>query len=377
MHQTPVSSSPPSAGLGQPALASAASMAFRVGREACRGERPVGLLDAPRGRAISVCPERGAELSSLRVRDGGTWRELLYRGNDWSPVDGWSGRAPWLWPVAGRCYVNGEPSELPADPDACTYLLGGRVLKMPRHGFVRDREWSLGRAIATRSSASVDCEISGRASDCQQYPFGYALRLECRLDPGGATLRFTCKSSSENHSGMPFTFGCHLTFDLAAWWGSQWLEGVVHGLGSRGFTTDERMQVGDPLALAPAPRLSDPAFASLLVPATPGGAVQLESPEGGRSLQIGFDVEASAGLAEAGEPLWVAYRDPLGRFFCLEPWVGWPNGINTGRGRVSLPPGAKWSVTLRLAALGKAAATGGVSPAASTDASRRPIKQIP
>ena len=47
--------------------------------------------------------------------------------------------------------------------------------------------------------------------------------------------------------------------------------------------------------------------------------------------------------------LWGEGTDETGGFICVEPWIGGPNSLNTGRGRVALSPGHsfQWAFTLK------------------------------
>ena len=60
------------------------------------------LRDEEAGLEISIAPEKGGETSSLRVRAGEEWVETLYLANDYAPREGWTGKAPLLWPATGR-----------------------------------------------------------------------------------------------------------------------------------------------------------------------------------------------------------------------------------------------------------------------------------
>src|SRR6266498_4070617 len=62
----------------------------------------VVLHDEKGGLEASICPSQGGELCSLRLRHKGAWTELLYRAADYSPAEGWRGKAPLLWPATGR-----------------------------------------------------------------------------------------------------------------------------------------------------------------------------------------------------------------------------------------------------------------------------------
>jgi len=298
--------------------------------------RPITTLRAPTSRLeASFAPADGCELSGLTVRDDdGRAHELLYRGNDWRPVTGWQGRAPWLWPAAGRSYAPGDHEAAPAG--RTSYAWNNRVYPMPVHGLIRHRAWRV-EQVAPHFIAACD----SRDDEHSCYPFDYRVRLAGELRGDELCMTWTCEASPRNDGPMPFMFGNHLTLDLRRWWGAAWLNGTIHGLADHGYDTDARMQKHRRLALPRALRMDDARCASLLVPAAATGPVRLTSPDGLRTIRVSLE-------AEDASTLFVLYREPHGAFFCCEPWIGWPNALNTGEGRVDLPPGATWRCTLRL-----------------------------
>ncbi|HEX7010092.1 MAG TPA: hypothetical protein VF184_08920 [Phycisphaeraceae bacterium] len=346
-----------------------------------QGRPVVSLRSDAAGTAAALSAQDGAELCSLEVFDQGRWRQLLYRGGDWRPVDGWAGRAPWLWPVAGRAYA--DPRDGLTDRDRCTWRWQGRVLPIPQHGLVRHLAWKLRHRSATEHHASCSAELAhGPTAD---YPF--ASRLRVSLEVGGPCVQMTLEvQAGDNPHPMPFHAGNHLTFDLRDWWGPRWLEGVIEGLGPVAWTTDALMQADRCIDLPQRPLpLTDARLASALIPAGASPRVRLIGPDGAKRLDLLFSARSS----QPDGLLWVTYLDPQKRFFCCEPWVGWPNAINTGRGRVDLPPRQTWAFEIKIqwhaarsaADRSDAARLAGPSPlmpspvAAGANGSARPVAQ--
>ncbi len=60
----------------------------------------VSLIDNNAGFAVDICPSFYGELSSMKLRRGNDWIELIYRANDFSdPAPGdWRGKASHLFP---------------------------------------------------------------------------------------------------------------------------------------------------------------------------------------------------------------------------------------------------------------------------------------
>jgi galactose mutarotase-like enzyme len=178
------------------------------------------------------------------------------------------------------------------------------------------------------------------------YPFVYKLSTTQQLSDSGLRIAFRVEASPENTGAMPFCLGMHFTFNFSSWWGDDWLSGTVQGLGDCAWRTNDRAQPADRFDLpSEAIPLKDSAFNSAIIPARADVPVKLVSPEGSRSLAMSFD--ETSGIKD-GDLTWVSYVDAQKRFFCLEPWVGWPNAINSGRGRVELQPGQTWEFQLQM-----------------------------
>ena len=60
------------------------------------------IRDEQAGIEVAVAPSRGGELAGLSIRRDGIWIETLYRGRDYSSVEGFKGKGPFLWPATGR-----------------------------------------------------------------------------------------------------------------------------------------------------------------------------------------------------------------------------------------------------------------------------------
>ena len=317
-----------------------------------RGQRFVGdviehanrdllaIGDLQQGVAVCTSPADGAEISSLLVYENGQWHELLYRANDFTRTEGWPGRAPWLWPIAGRCYVASHSH------DECAWQWDGVVRPMKRHGFARHQAWNAIPPIMAVDKVTSGAELCSGNNYQDIYPFNYELTAKQQLSDDGLRITYRVVASPENSGAMPFCLGLHFTFNFSSWWGHDWLSGTVQGLGNLAWRTDDRAQPSSRFDL-PANEipLSDSSFNSAIIPARSGGPVKLVSPDGDRSVAIWF--EESLGIND-GDVTWVSYVDSERGFFCLEPWVGWPNAINSGRGRVELEPGQSWEFQLQM-----------------------------
>jgi galactose mutarotase-like enzyme len=128
----------------------------------------------------------GAQLSTLRDRAA---RDLLWNGDP----SVWSGRAPLLFPIVG-VLVNGS------------YRWGSKTYRLPRHGFARDRTFSIDDATPSTAEFRLNADETSFLS----YPFRFELAV--RFELVGATLSLTTSIRNMGDTDMPASFGYHPGF---------------------------------------------------------------------------------------------------------------------------------------------------------------------
>ncbi len=290
-----------------------------------------GLMEA------AIAPERGAELTSLKVRFGGEWIELLWRANDFSEVKGWTGRAPLLWPAVGRNFAPGVKAN--EEAIGTSWKLAEKLLPMPIHGFARDHVWE----VVSQSADRVLLRWKDSERTREFYPFGFTFDIEYRATAGGLAMTHTITAAADNARPMPFSIGNHITFRVP-------------------------FVAGDPLAMT----FETPSTREYLkregsVPSGETRARSLAKPVTLGALDA-FPSAISLGGYE-GEP-WARLTDPAGlavtlrhkatslpdepfllfnvwgdaknSYFSPEPWVGIQNSLNLEGGAIRLVPGARW-----------------------------------
>jgi galactose mutarotase-like enzyme len=237
----------------------------------------------------------GAQLFSLRDKMG---RDLQWNGD---PAI-WKGRAPILFPIVGALAGN-------------QYRLDGKVFSLPRHGFARDRLFSLVAADA----ASALFRLDWSEETLSHYPFRFQLDLQFSV--AGATLQMVATVRNlEEDKVLPASFGFHPAFRWPLPYGEA---REAHSLA---FEKDEP---------APIRRLDAD---GLVMPK------DFETPVKNRKLQLRdalftadaiiFDQMASRRLcygAEHGPRLEIEYdgmpylgvwTKPGAGYVCIEPWYG-------------------------------------------------------
>ena len=236
----------------------------------------------------------GAQLSSLRMQDSS---ELLWNGDP----KVWAGRAPLLFPIVG-VLVGG------------VYRLGSKTYALSRHGFARDKIFTL----QNLSPSSATFKLHAEASTYSLYPFQF--ELEVRYELSGATLSLTTAIRNHGRADMPASFGYHPGFRWPLPFGqpraSHFIEfeidepAAVRRIDAAGLLTP----VHHPTPIANRRlELTDALFQEdvLIFDQLKSGSVSYGSRQGPR-LRINF----------ADAPYLGVWTKPGAHFICIEPWHG-------------------------------------------------------
>ncbi len=133
------------------------------------------------GDMTAVVSTVGAELQSVRVGD----REYLYDGS----AD-WTGRAPLLFPFAGR--LKGD-----------RYIIDGETYHLPQHGFARRRTFRLWEKTENSVTMLLEDDEETRVN----YPARFSLYATYTLSEG--SLHASVKVVNRGESTLYFAFGNH------------------------------------------------------------------------------------------------------------------------------------------------------------------------
>jgi galactose mutarotase-like enzyme len=329
-------------------LALAAGNRFTVSDDKT-GEIPLKVLrDEQAGLEVAIAPTKGGEITSLRYRFKGNWIETLYLARDYSPRQGWTGKAPWLWPATGRNFPKGVKAN--EEAVGSSYEWQGKRYPMPIHGFVKDMAWKLESESANAGSASVKLSLRDTVETRKMYPFGFQLSVEYVVTEGRLDIAYTAVPDAANSGPMPFSAGNHITFRTP----------LVEG--------------SDPLMM----RFQTPSKVEYMKGpgSIPNGEKRARSFSGGARLG---EIEKRQAVSLGGytDKPYMTLRDPAGveirmeheadtlpaepvirfnvwgdagdGYFSPEPWVGLQNSLNLRQGIVELAPGKQWQWRLRIA----------------------------
>jgi galactose mutarotase-like enzyme len=224
----------------------------------------------------------GAQLSSLKNRAA---LDLLWNGDP----KVWAGRAPLLFPIIG-VLAGG------------TYRVGSKRFRLPRHGFARDKLFS----IENTSASAARFRLTADAATLQLYPFHF--ELEVKYVISGTTLSVTTQISNRDESDMPASFGqprsAHfIDFEMDE-------PAPARRIDSAGLLTAERHPT--PIA-GRRLNLTDTLFQNdvIIFDEIKSRSVVYGSAEGSR-IKIDFPDASYLGI----------WTKPDAQFICIEPWHG-------------------------------------------------------
>jgi len=291
-------------------------------------------VSAPDGSVhVSVVPEIGAAVSSLIMPGPAGPQELLYREPSfWDKgSEKTRGGFPFLFPICGR---------LERDREAGAYAYAGRVYRMAIHGFGMRLPWTV---VDDGSESELVLELRDTETTRLQYPFEFKVALRFRADCG--TLVIEQEYANIGDKAMPYYAGFHPYFCTPeAGKGKE--KTKIDFEPACCFAYNERLTdlAGEKdIPVLPA-SVSEPSVNELL--ARLGGenrGTKLILPDG---LMIHMLAE---GVDDADMfPYVQLYTSPEMPFFCVEPWMGFPNALNTVCGVRWVDPGKSERGVLRV-----------------------------
>lgn len=327
-------------------------------------------LIVPRGELQAyIAPAHGADLAGLEVRHGGRWLELLYRGRDYQPTGGWTGKAPILWPAVGRNfrYARGAGA---GPGDGLGWVLHGQVYAIPIHGFARDQAWHIVRRGSCAGSDFLILELSDNERTRRMYPFGFTLATEYRIWRDALYIRQSVHAHRANAEPMPFSIGNHITFRIPLLPGDDPLQTTISTPATEQVITDGS---GRPTGRVLTVSYARPRLLSSFRPLTPislsGYAAEQEWVRLEDRSGFAIIVSHSEERRPNGIPvLFNLWGDVSQGYFAPEPWLGKQDSLATGDGTIALQPGGtfRWTIEVRLETGATASTISGAAAPAPT-----------
>lgn len=286
-----------------------------------------------RSRA-SFIPEKGGICYSIIFPEEDKDRELLFL-HDYFAQSHWfdlPGGWPFLFPVCARVERNGEPGR---------YLYDGNIYKMPQHGFAWQSVWEVENSNKPDELIMV---LRDNPSTREIYPFSFEVKLLYKI--GNGILVCEQIYTNLNKQPMPYSAGFHPYFLTPA--PAQGKDKVLldyHPV--KAFVYNERYTdlIGEQPLFGLPTSITNPELNEKLTLLGENKKADLIFPNN-------FVLELGAAGIENLDlfPYLQLYTMADKPFFCVEPWMSFPNAINTLKGMRWLQPGEseKGIVTLQI-----------------------------
>lgn len=261
------------------------------------------LSDETAQSQLAVVPERGGIITRWKWQQ----EEILYLDQDRfaNPSLSVRGGIPLLFPICGN---------LPDD----TYTLKDQPYSLKQHGFARNLPWEV-TDRSTDGLASITLGLKSNDETRAVYPFDFELSYTYCLK--GNTLELVYRHTNTSSAPMPFSTGIHPYFPVAD------KNQLVFDLPSTQYKIKS-----DP-TLLPFPGQFDFgqdeidfAFVNLI-----GQSASVTDLSRKLKLTLHYDPCYSTLV------FWTVKGQP---FYCLEPWSGPRNALNTGEHVLIAEPGA-------------------------------------
>lgn len=263
----------------------------------------------------AVVPELGAIVSALRLPAPGGAREVLYQHpHFWDPAaERTRGGIPFLFPVCGR---------LERDGMGGTYLVNGTLRAMKIHGFAMRGPWQVVKA----NGGALTVALVDSPATRESFPYAFRVELVFRFE--GEAFVIDQLYSNPGHEAFPYYAGFH-PYYLTADPGPGKDATILDYRPVRRWVYNSRLtDVCRTEAAAEMPRsVSDPTINEALTEVGADREVRLVHPDG-LVLHSRADGVEDAGMF----PFVQLYTMTDRPFFCAEPWMGFPNALNTVAG---------------------------------------------
>lgn len=286
----------------------------------------VATIHSPNGESsASFVPEFGGIASSLILPGSrGRRKEMLFRHDHfWDPeTTETRGGLPFLFPICGRLIRGGRSG---------WYMYKGRPYHLPIHGFSLHLPWQLGEG---GDAHSLELRLQDSGVTRKHYPFAFEVRLTYTIEDRELGCRIQIHNPGPEI--LPMYGGFHPYFVTPTEKGRVT---VAHhpttGFRYNGSSTDVVGQRDLPTFPQP---VNSVALNGLLTASPPEDEMELVFPDRHR---LGMQTSEHYGYVQH-------YTMTSRPFYCYEPWMGHPNGLNTLMGHEQIQPGETHDSWIRI-----------------------------
>lgn len=273
------------------------------------------------GMAYAVfIPSRGGTMASLTLLGRQGFRQLLYQHDFFwdQQITELPGAWPFCFPVCARLERDRKPG---------AYYYDGTVYELPIHGFA----WQLPWTVIAVNSHSITLRLNDNEYTRLHYPFSFSIELCYVIE----SKRLLCYQvySNRGDKPMPYNAGFHPYF-LTPPVGQGKEQVLLDYYPVRRFVYNRQMTclMGETTLFDVPIRITDPTINEQLTQVT-DKEIRLLYPNGD-TIQMTAEGEDGTDLF----PYVQLYTMSDKPFICVEPWMGYPNAMNSVQGMRWLAP---------------------------------------
>ena len=182
----------------------------------------------------------------------------------------------------------------------------------------------------------------------KSYPFGFQLTVEHALRGYGFSSTYDVHAAPTNHGLMPFCIGNHITFRLPVTDDGSFERASVRAPARARLCLTESSLLSGETEDMPFPDgvpLSEKNICDMVLGGFDKGNAWVSLTDGSAHITVAQAELSNQQRAPESGICFVFYgqlpnpTDGAKGFFCPEPWIGYPNSLNTKQDLVLLPPG--------------------------------------
>ena len=282
------------------------------------------------GTSMSFVPEKGAVASSLVMPFKSEKKEVLFLHEYfWDKSDmRLPGGFPFIFPICARLERMGKAGD---------YLYDSHLYNMPIHGFSTIMPWE----VVDCSSDTIILELRESEETLSMYPFHFKVRLIYQVLDKKVVCRQLYTNTDEKD--MPYYAGFHPYFLMPS---VEEKEKVILNFSPvRRFKYNDRLTdvIGAQDLFSLPVAISNPEINEQLMEVREDNVINLKFPDG-FSLHM-REVKLQNKRLFSHLQLYTIFDEP---FVCVEPWMSFPNALNSVKGVRWLSPGESEEALIEL-----------------------------
>jgi galactose mutarotase-like enzyme len=289
-------------------------------------EKATTICSADGRTEASFIPEKGGICCSIIMPHGKTDRELLFLPDDFWQIDNHelAGGLSFLFPICGNLERMGVEGN---------YLHDGNIYHLPTHGF----SWNMPWKVINAASDTVILELTDTKDTLVMYPFSFKIQLIYKI----SDAKLTCEQVYTNIGTEPMVYyaGFQPYFLTPAH--DEGKEQVILNFRpKRLFRYNDQFTdlIGEKKPFEVPISIADHSMNEQLAEVDENSIVHLKYPNG-------FNLYMKTCELFRYQQKSTVPQKP---FICIEPWMGFPNALNTAIGSRWLMPGERETGCLEL-----------------------------